>query len=339
MYVYFSTANIQNFFVHRAQLASEWQQFVRDADVFPNLRWVPTTSPNVGEDHRVFWNVVRPVKDSFWSAHHPGDRWNCKCSIEQTDKDVTPVPHGPVEKGSTPSRGLDNNPGKDGKLFNEKHPYFPKNCSACPFKSTNLSALFHSLAYRKNCNACKNVSKAINDTKSITVNEAFIRIQNNDGNYRDNLRIIIEKGQYQKLQNRIFCAINNKSNDYDNILSFAKKYIAIHRNAEIYILSNPEGIKSMDIIIKEKKFLSAYELKTITGKNSINHRLDESITQSCRVIINLAVDYNIRNLYREIKKHFYKHKNALEVIIYKGKKEIKIDRDLMTKAKFRKLFN
>ena len=95
----------------------------------------------------------------------------------------------------------------------------------------------------------------------------------------------------------------------------------------------------MDIIIKEKNFLSAYELKTITGKNSINHRLNESITQSCRVIINLAVDYNIRNLYSEIKKHFYKHKNALEVIIFKGKKEIKIDRNLMTEAKFRKLFN
>ena len=89
----------------------------------------------------MFWNVVRPVKDGFWSAHHPGDRWNCKCSIEQTDKDATPVPHGPVEKGSTPSRGLDNNPGKDAKLFNEKHPYFPRNCSACPFK-TAASALY-----------------------------------------------------------------------------------------------------------------------------------------------------------------------------------------------------
>lgn len=325
--------------VHRAQLASEWQQFVRDADVLPNLRWVPTTSPNVGEDHRLFWNVIRPVGDSFWSVHRPGDRWNCKCSLEQTDKEVTPIPSGKVEKGSTPSRGLDNNPGKDAKLFNEKHPYFPTNCSACPFKSTNLSAIFHSLAAKKDCFDCANLNKKVKYAQSITVNEAFIRIQNNDGNYRDNLRIIIEKGQYQKIQNRIYCAINKKSNDYDSLLSFAKKYIAIHRNAEIYILSNPEGIKSMDIIIKEKNFLSAYELKTITGKNSINHRLNESITQSCRVIINLAVDYNIRNLYSEIKKHFYKHKNALEVIIFKGKKEIKIDRNLMTEAKFRKLFN
>lgn len=150
--------------VHRAQLASEWQQFVRDADILPNLRWVPTTSPNIGEDHRVFWNVIRPVDDSFWSVHRPGDRWNCKCSLEQTDKDITPVPNGSIEKGSTPSRGLDNNPGKDGKLFNENHPYFPNNCSSCPFKSTNLSALFHSLAAKKDCYNCKHINGAIKES-------------------------------------------------------------------------------------------------------------------------------------------------------------------------------
>ena len=30
-------------------------------------------------------------------------------------------------------RGLENNPGKDGKLINDTHPYFPENCNLCPF--------------------------------------------------------------------------------------------------------------------------------------------------------------------------------------------------------------
>lgn len=324
--------------VHRAQLASEWQQFVRDADVLPNLRWVPTTSPNIGEDHRVFWNVIRPVKDSFWNVHRPGDRWNCKCSLEQTDKEVTPIPSGKVEKGSTPSRGLDNNPGKDGKLFNEKHPYFPKNCSACAFKSTNLSAIFHSLAYRKNCDACKNLSKVINDAKPITVRDAFENIQNNKGYYRDNLRTIINKGQYIEIQKNIYSAINKNSDDYNNLLSVARKITINDKKAEIYILPNPMGVKSMDIIIKKDNYLAAYDVKTITGKNSVNHRLNESITQFRRVILNLAIDYNIRNLYREIKKHFYTNKDALEVIIYKGKKEIKMDKNMTSEIEFRKFF-
>lgn len=30
-----------------------------------------------------------PVDDPFWNLHHLGDRWNCKCSLEQTDEPVT----------------------------------------------------------------------------------------------------------------------------------------------------------------------------------------------------------------------------------------------------------
>lgn len=207
--------------VHRAQLASEWQQFERDADVFPNLRWVPTTSPNIGEDHRVFWNVIRPVKDSFWSVHRPGDRWNCKCSLEQTDKDITPVPNGTIEKGSTPSRGLDNNPGKDGKLFNEKHPYFPKNCSACPFKSANLSALFHSLADKKNCNACKNVSKAIYKTKP----------------QLNRVPPLVE--EYKKINKNVYVSTLHGNLELDQNIKIAKR-IARALNTRIYLLPRIE---------------------------------------------------------------------------------------------------
>ncbi len=246
------------------------------------------------------------------------------------------MPHGPVEKGSTPSRGLDNNPGKDAKLFNEKHPYFPHNCSACPFKTASLRALFHSLADKKNCYACKNISEAINT--NLTVRDAFIRIQNGEGYYRDNLRIIIKNCKYKKLQNRIYSALNESSNDFDNLLSTAKKIIDNDKNTEVYILPNPMGVKSMDIIIKKRNFLGGYDVKTISGKSSVYNRLSESITQSYRVILNLTINYNLRNLYKEIKKYFYANKEAIEVIIYKGKKEIKIDRNLMTEMEFRKLF-
>ena len=39
-----------------------------------------------------------------------------------------------------------------------------------------------------------------------------------------------------------------------------------------------------------------------------------------------------------MEKYFYKDKEEIEVIIYGGKKEIKIDRNLMTEMEFRKLF-
>ncbi len=61
----------------RAHNAANWQQFIRDADVMPNLRWMPTTSPTPESSHRALSGakLTLPVSDPFWNEHHPGDRW------------------------------------------------------------------------------------------------------------------------------------------------------------------------------------------------------------------------------------------------------------------------
>ena len=124
----------------RAHNAADWQQFLRDADVMPNLRWMPTTSPTPESSHRAFWErkLTLPVSDPFWDEHHPGDRWNCKCSLEQTDDPATPELKAEFA-GEAPQPGLTNNPGKDGHTFSQDHPYFPKSCASCGFyKKANI---------------------------------------------------------------------------------------------------------------------------------------------------------------------------------------------------------
>ena len=64
--------------VIRMHQAADWQRFEEDADILPNLEWMPSTSAHPGADHRLFWGTVLPVNDSFWNRHRPGDRWNCK---------------------------------------------------------------------------------------------------------------------------------------------------------------------------------------------------------------------------------------------------------------------
>lgn len=109
--------------VRRAHQAADWQRFEQHADILPNLEWMPSTSAQPGADHQVFWGTILPVNHPFWAVHRPGDRWNCKCPLEATDKPPTGVPRTSDDPKDRPAPGLDNNPGVDGKLFGDTHPY------------------------------------------------------------------------------------------------------------------------------------------------------------------------------------------------------------------------
>jgi hypothetical protein len=73
-------------------------------------------------------------------------------------------------------------------------------------------------------------------------------------------------------------------------------------------------------------------------KSSASNRLFESIGQSNRVLLNMTVDYNSRLLASDIKSYFEYNPNALEVLIFKGKKVLSIDRDFTLSPQYHKLF-
>lgn len=151
--------------VIRAHAAADWQEFERNKDIFPNLRWMPTTSPEPESTHAAYWRLklTLPVDDPFWNEHHPGDRWNCKCSLEATDEPVVrPADLEPTQ----PQRGLENNPGKDGHTFSDNHPYFPENCGSCPFNKgmSNLLGSIFSDA-KKHCHACSKIDAKLKKAK------------------------------------------------------------------------------------------------------------------------------------------------------------------------------
>ena len=109
--------------VLRAGQAADWQRFEQYADILPNLEWMPSTSVHPGTDHKAFWGTILPLDHPFWSVHRPGDRWNCKCSLSATDAPPTGAPRSSNEPTDRPAPGLDNNPGRDGRLFSDTHPY------------------------------------------------------------------------------------------------------------------------------------------------------------------------------------------------------------------------
>ena len=155
--------------VLRAHQAADWQQFRRERDVLPNLKWMPSTSLHPGEDHRKYWGTIRPIDDEFWTEHRPGDRWNCKCSLTSTDEAVTPVPAEDVH--SEPQAGLKGNPGTTGETFSDDHPYFPASCSDCPFYNPKfkdrLKRLFRDRG--KDCYHCPYIDSKLNKADAVDV--------------------------------------------------------------------------------------------------------------------------------------------------------------------------
>lgn len=138
--------------VKRASLAADWQRFEEEKDVLPNLRWVPSTAANPDPFHQSMWDTVLPVDHPFWAGHHPGDRWGCQCALEATDDPATATPT--VDYRTSP--GLENNPGRDAKLFNDTHPYFPDSCDSCPFYLGKGRAPFINKA--KDCYHCEYIN-------------------------------------------------------------------------------------------------------------------------------------------------------------------------------------
>ena len=164
--------------VLRAHAAADWQEFVRNKDVMPNLRWMPTTSPEAEASHRAYWErkLTLPVDHPFWARHHPQDRWNCKCSLEATDEPASPDDALDGMPEPKPHRGLDNNPGKDGRLVNDTHPYFPENCGRCPFYrprglKNRVKAAFASR--RKDCFSCPYIDEKLPDRDGFVLKNKY----------------------------------------------------------------------------------------------------------------------------------------------------------------------
>ena len=140
------------------------------------------------------------------------------------------------------------------------------------------------------------------------------------------LKLIIYYGEFHLVEGEtdIYSAISEKSDDFDNLTSAARK--AVEHGYRVYILPNPKGIRTADFIFERKGVYKMFDLKTITGKNSVGNRLMESIGQTNHVLLNMQINYEPRLLAKEIQTYFEANKEAREVLIMKGSKLLPVSR-------------
>lgn len=318
--------------VIRAHNAADWRQFERNKDIMPNLRWMPTVSPNPEAEHRVFWErkLTRPIDDPFWNKHRPGNRWNCKCSLEATDDPITPLPTEAEIRGDQPQRGLENNPGKDGQLFSKKHPYFPKNCRECGFNKRKgvvnfLEDFFNNGGVR--CEQCDYYLEATNLAKS-EVSKWKEQLPPKSENY-----INLYKGQ-------VWASPHHGEQEWADNENLAR-FLASKLNKKIYMLPRldpndphkgplrdillPPGIpagKSPDYLIGGKTFDGKSMLDIAQGKSveayrrSIQKRIKDGKLQADNIILEIP-DFVSKTTIKSAIKGYFGVSNKSRIIIVK----------------------
>ena len=152
------------------------------------------------------------------------------------------------------------------------------------------------------------------------------------------LRLITERHEFSPLKDDplIYTVGGSQSEDYQPLLDAARK--AVEHGYRVFILPNPKGFRTADFIFERKGVYKMFDLKTIIGKASVSSRLSESIGQTNHVVLNMATDYEARQLAKDIQTYFETNRGAREVLIMKGSKFLSVSRRFVEGRDYIKMF-
>ncbi|HRO08581.1 MAG TPA: phage minor head protein [Saprospiraceae bacterium] len=111
--------------VAAAQSAAQWDDFIRQAHIYPYLVYKTQHDDKVRPAHDLLHDVARHIDDAFWDIYYPPNGWRCRCYVLQAKSDQgyrTEPDAYPDDKSLPPV--FRHNPAKSGKVWNNKHPYF-----------------------------------------------------------------------------------------------------------------------------------------------------------------------------------------------------------------------
>lgn len=124
------------------------------------------------------------------------------------------------------------------------------------------------------------------------------------------------------------------SDEFPGNLSLARKLMT--NGYDVYMLGNPNGIRSADFIATKKKMVYYIEGKTMNGQESLDELLSKASSQSERVVIDIIGTDDIHYIAREIKNAFVHNLSLLEVILLNGSRLISVDRRRWGRKDFEK---
>ncbi len=220
--------------IRRAHRAAEMRQFIEEADVFPNIEWLPSTAVNPREAHKPFYHHVWPIGDPFWNEHRPGDEWGCQCGWQSTDDPVTDNAGLDGPDSAPVSPGLGGDPARTGQVFSDDHPYFPSDCAHCGIYNAGVKNRLASVFYdrKKDCYNCPYIRACIRNLSG----SVKYTLEERKGIYsspvEDQFTPVFKRGKAMVSKHLIK---STESEDYDRVLDVAKAF-ARERKKTVFLL-------------------------------------------------------------------------------------------------------
>jgi hypothetical protein len=164
---------------------------------------------------------------------------------------------------------------------------------------------------------------------------------------RDKINILTEIIQYRgfitklkdndtKTTTKVFGSIKEKDAEYSDNINAAQTLNSLGYN--VFMLPKLPNSKSPDFILTKGNNIYLYELKTIYGKNSLNHRLEKGFLQSDRLVLNIVGNVDSRYVADTIKDFYLRNRHVKEIKVLLGGKPIDIRYGHAQDKKFVDLF-
>ena len=122
------------------------------------------------------------------------------------------------------------------------------------------------------------------------------------------------------------------SDEFPGNLGLARKLMI--NGYDVYMLGNPNGIRSADFIATRKNMVYYLEGKTMNGRGSLDELLSKASSQSERVGIDIIGTCDIHYITREMKNAFEHSHPLIEVFLLRGSRIIYVDRRKLRKKNF-----
>lgn len=268
----------------RCRSAKQWERFMRERKLYPNIEWLRTRSSSPREKHLAYVGLILPQDDTFWNENQPGNLYGCKCDWRSTDK----LPTTGIQAPATPSPGLEGNPYYTYKIFTDNHPYFANG---------NKVEVNRAMAAMK-------PEATYVETKTADGKPMQWNIMHKDDVLMKNLEVandLVDNEEYDNV--KILPDIHPKD------AALRKPFLP-----DGYVQTNPA--KNPEAIIYKDGQAAVAEFKLLTGERNLTKRLNDAAEQADIAVVKLKFgDVDKSSIIRRVDHAMAENKKLKGVIV------------------------